>query len=1084
MLKIKKILTTLIIAAATLLSVFAFMGLRQDVITYADSDTYLSDEIYTDSDALLNSDGDISYKNIQEFSAEVKAAPIGAHFPELVQVIPEHHLESSAENAIFQYNGKEYGFYVVKEGELFDILLIDFVYEFEDGEEHSDIEYKIRVKPLLQQTFKRTQNSSGEYIWEKAENNYTYYIANPRFLATVQNENALNYGDKNYSKQDDDGVIILQNRINYGKISYATEDDLIQLNGEIALDIVVDIFIDTADKVFFKGKGILGAINTYVGGVLEGINKYIELGEEKTIVANNEANIKTCNSKTEQCNNSQLKGYSRAIAFTPQDEIILSAADESYAESIVVLNDSNYKSRLTQICEFDIVRRSDNYSSMEYVAGNWQDENSPVLNFSKTRVLFEDQEPRYAFDEEPYKSNSSMPVYLLPNGSQSISFEPLYSGNYKFNIPADTQLAIENATASNGKVYYLKGGETYNIVLLNNSDMYSIISHVDCILADKIDFGNNAVTIEGGTEYIFELTSEISGYYKLSIDNSNISVYDGAVEMSDGNYYFYIEKGDIQYMILSNASNQDIDCYVVVSDLLEVTIENDIACSAGRYAFMFTNTTGYVTRYSLELNIQNGTHYDVSVYDEDGDLKSTLSLPVRPTYMFTLEANQTCYIVYNISKDCTFSINIDEIDWRWMISTKDGVLDDDIKATGYTKKSVVNLARGATYTIKLGEMNSEGDIIESSLGFEAIYGHYSGYVSYDPANNQLYIAPDTPTETIDGKTVEINLVAKVGVSLRIVITRNRLINIDLNRNGGRGGTDTFIYEIGQPYEVYIAPTRTGYTFNGYYTDGGILCPGDYSISDGADKMFTYIDYNGRIKSFKLGSKVSVPQRIQGGNGIQCINSTMRWLEAIEIAQIEDGTTLYACWVPNRYSITYNNFDGEGGKSTKYVFYSESYGFPDRPEKRGCVCLGFASTNGSGYFYYDDPTSITYLYNYTYNISFNTLWSINIEYLDIEIESKSGGVWSIKITNNMATNLTVKYNSKMCNYDDAKNWTGLKDIKEIDLEPYESIVVKISENWFATSITVSFDYGFNKYITYADQLAVNGSMSIHTNMISS
>lgn len=46
---------------------------------------------------------------------------------------------------MYQYNGKEYGYYVAKEGDNFDVLLIDFIYDFTDRERF-DNEYTIRIK--------------------------------------------------------------------------------------------------------------------------------------------------------------------------------------------------------------------------------------------------------------------------------------------------------------------------------------------------------------------------------------------------------------------------------------------------------------------------------------------------------------------------------------------------------------------------------------------------------------------------------------------------------------------------------------------------------------------------------------------------------------------------------------------------------------------------------------------------------------------------------------------------------------------------------------------------------------------------
>ena len=67
---------------------------------------------------------------------------------------------------------------------------------------------------------------------------------------------------------------------------------------------------------------------------------------------------------------------------------------------------------------------------------------------------------------------------------------------------------------------------------------------------------------------------------------------------------------------------------------------------------------------------------------------------------------------------------------------------------------------------------------------------------------------------------------------------------------------------------------------------------------------------------------------------------------------------------------------------------------------------------------------------------------------------------------------------MCNYGDAENWTGLKDVKKIVLEAFGSTTIKISENWFATTIAVSWVIDGTRYISFADQLSTNGSLSIH------
>lgn len=99
-------------------------------------------EEYTNDDRLLKSDGQLSVRTIRNFANDVNAGYSGQEFPELAQVVPLEYLESTENTATFAYNGKEYGFYMAKEGEHFDLLLIDFVYEFDDAD-HTNNEYKI-----------------------------------------------------------------------------------------------------------------------------------------------------------------------------------------------------------------------------------------------------------------------------------------------------------------------------------------------------------------------------------------------------------------------------------------------------------------------------------------------------------------------------------------------------------------------------------------------------------------------------------------------------------------------------------------------------------------------------------------------------------------------------------------------------------------------------------------------------------------------------------------------------------------------------------------------------------------------------
>ena len=144
-------------------------------------------EQYTDDDYLLMADGKQSTKSILDFASEVKENKY-TYYPELAEVIPRQYLESQEKKATFAYNGKEYGFYVSKNDDVFNVLLIDFIYKFYNNK--SDLEHKIEISPILQQSFIRTTDDSGAYTWKKTTSAATYYVGNPRFLSEIKNENA------------------------------------------------------------------------------------------------------------------------------------------------------------------------------------------------------------------------------------------------------------------------------------------------------------------------------------------------------------------------------------------------------------------------------------------------------------------------------------------------------------------------------------------------------------------------------------------------------------------------------------------------------------------------------------------------------------------------------------------------------------------------------------------------------------------------------------------------------------------------------------------------------------------------------
>lgn len=90
------------------------------------------------------------------------------------------------------------------------------------------------------------------------------------------------------------------------------------------------------------------------------------------------------------------------------------------------------------------------------------------------------------------------------------------------------------------------------------------------------------------------------------------------------------------------------------------------------------------------------------------------------------------------------------------------------------------------------------------------------------------------------------------------------------------------------------------------------------------------------------------------------------------------------------------------------------------------------------------------------------------YIDIQLMCASR--WQIRVFNNTGSTQKVYYNSKMCFENDARDWIGLKNEKDIEVADGTSETINIKENWFATDIAISVIVNNNRYVTYAHNLS--------------
>lgn len=208
-------------------------------------------------------------------------------------------------------------------------------------------------------------------------------------------------------------------------------------------------------------------------------------------------------------------------------------------------------------------------------------------------------------------------------------------------------------------------------------------------------------------------------------------------------------------------------------------------------------------------------------------------------------------------------------------------------------------------------------------------------------------------------------------------------------------------------------------------------------------------------------------------------------------------TLLPNWYENGHSITSygypsdkchndNNYtqlwktSGKLTGSTTYEYQTDAYSFKGQS---GSPLL--ANINSKEYVVgiltrgNDSVTSFVRITDLIYNY-INSYFESKGPYLCLDIVNKESKIWFIRVSNYSSSYITFYYNSKMCYLNDAKTWSNLSDINSLSLGTKTSLVVQIKENWFATAIAVSYINGNTRYITSANNLNTNGTLSYYYN----
>lgn len=169
---------------------------------------------------------------------------------------------------------------------------------------------------------------------------------------------------------------------------------------------------------------------------------------------------------------------------------------------------------------------------------------------------------------------------------------------------------------------------------------------------------------------------------------------------------------------------------------------------------------------------------------------------------------------------------------------------------------------------------------------------------------------------------------------------------------------------------------------------------------------------------------------------------------------------------------YYKMDTYHGQSGSPIFMKNS-------QNQVFVCR-IHTTSGNTYNSGTIINSLIFAYLNSYVTSSDTSTPF-YEYLELSSKGYNSGTYTILIQNNTSHQIETEYNEKMCFDADAKNWNKLNDIKTVTIKPYSYTKVSIKENWFATTIAISYIKNDKRLVSYANGLS-NNSLTQYTNKI--
>ena len=288
----------------------------------------------------------------------------------------------------------------------------------------------------------------------------------------------------------------------------------------------------------------------------------------------------------------------------------------------------------------------------------------------------------------------------------------------------------------------------------------------------------------------------------------------------------------------------------------------------------------------------------------------------------------------------------------------------------------------------------------------------SGIYSKNTGNKSVKLAA-VDSEGISGSSITSGVTVPAGEVIAYQIT--------FDDDGGSGSNTPITVVYGQELPPVTSPSRTGYTFEGYYT-------------------------------------------AQNGSGTQYYDGTGANVKSWDES---NDTTLYAKWTANSYTITFDTTDGTGGSDRVTATYDKllpKISLPQWTVTSTNPTYGFAGYNtkrdGTGTTYYNESGTPVEIWKETRDVTLYAQWKITKITLDAS-KINSADDLRIELAKYSGCEITVNLNGKnfSVNYDDFTKYREFFTVKDGNKVTITGGTIEMKEGFSSSSTSDVFSLFF-------------------------